>query len=68
MLLQTASLQNDLLDWARNHRVHHRFSETDADPHNSRRGLFFAHIGWLLCRKHPDVRRLGATVNMDDVL
>lgn len=68
MVLQTASLQNNLFDWCRNHRVHHRFSETSADPHNSKRGFFFSHMGWLLCRKHPDVKRLGEKVNMEDLL
>jgi stearoyl-CoA desaturase (delta-9 desaturase) len=48
--------------------VHHKFSETDADPHNSKRGFFFAHIGWLLCKKHPDVRRKGQTVDLSDLL
>lgn len=25
--------------------MHHKFSETDADPHNATRGFFFSHIG-----------------------
>ncbi|XP_069688704.1 acyl-CoA Delta-9 desaturase-like [Periplaneta americana] len=60
--------QNTIYDWVRDHRVHHRFSETDADPHNSRRGFFFAHMGWLMQRKHPDVVRCGKLVDMSDVL
>ena len=60
--------QNDIYVWSRDHRVHHKFSETDADPHNARRGFFFAHVGWLLCKKHPEVKRRGKTVDMSDVL
>ena len=41
---QTLSLQNDIYEWARDHRAHHKFSETDADPHNSKRGFFFSHV------------------------
>ncbi|OTF71385.1 hypothetical protein BLA29_004013 [Euroglyphus maynei] len=67
MLLNCGALQNDIHEWSRDHRVHHKFSETDADPHNSRRGFFFAHIGWLMCRKHPDVREKGRTVSMKDI-
>ena len=59
MIMQTMALQNDIYEWCRDHRTHHKFSETDADPHNSRRGFFFAHIGWLLVRKHPEVIRKG---------
>jgi stearoyl-CoA desaturase (delta-9 desaturase) len=47
--------------------VHHKFSETDADPHNATRGFFFSHVGWLLVRKHPDVREKGKTIDMSDI-
>ena len=53
------ALQNDIYEWCRDHRVHHKYSETNADPHNSRRGFFFAHMGWLMLKKHPDVREKG---------
>ena len=48
--------------------MHHKFSETDADPHNSKRGFFFAHVGWLLCRKHPDVISKGKQIDLSDLL
>ncbi|XP_049854418.1 acyl-CoA Delta-9 desaturase-like [Schistocerca gregaria] len=60
--------QNPLYDWVRDHRVHHKFSETDADPHNARRGFFFAHVGWLMMRKHPEVVRRGRQIDMSDIL
>ncbi|CAG2168508.1 unnamed protein product [Oppiella nova] len=66
-VLQTLALQNDIYDWSRDHRVHHRYSETDADPHNAKRGFFFAHMGWLLCKKHPEVIRKGKLVDMSDI-
>ncbi|XP_054158435.1 acyl-CoA Delta-9 desaturase-like, partial [Oppia nitens] len=65
--LQTMALQNSIYEWSRDHRVHHRYSETDADPHNAKRGFFFAHMGWLLCRKHPDVQQKGKLVDMSDL-
>lgn len=60
-------LQNDIYEWARDHRVHHKYSETDADPHNALRGFFFAHIGWLLVRKHPDVIEKGMKLELTDL-
>ncbi|XP_044761325.1 acyl-CoA Delta-9 desaturase-like [Coccinella septempunctata] len=68
MLAYTSAGQNTLFDWVRDHRVHHKYSETDADPHNSRRGFFFAHCGWLMMKKHPDVIIKGKTVDCSDVL
>lgn len=67
-LAQTIAVQNDIYEWSRDHRVHHKFSETDADPHNAHRGFFFAHVGWLLCKKHPEVKRRGKTVDVSDLL
>lgn len=67
MCCNCISMQNDILEWSRDHRVHHKFSETNADPHNVKRGFFFAHIGWLLVRKHPDVLVKGRSVDMSDL-
>jgi len=67
-LFTNASFQNNIYDWVRDHRVHHRYTDTDADPHNSNRGFFFSHIGWLLMKKHPEVIRRGRQVDMSDVL
>lgn len=61
------ALQNDVYEWARDHRAHHKFSETDADPHDSTKGFFFSHIGWLLVKKHPDVFRRGGTIDLSDL-
>ncbi|KAL3279048.1 hypothetical protein HHI36_016563 [Cryptolaemus montrouzieri] len=68
MLAFTSAGQNSLFEWVRDHRVHHKFSETDADPHNSKRGFFFAHCGWLMMKKHPEVLRKGKTVDCSDLL
>ncbi|VEN33645.1 unnamed protein product [Callosobruchus maculatus] len=60
--------QNSLLEWVRDHRVHHKFSETDADPHNAKRGFFFSHVGWLMMKKHPEVIRQGRKIDCSDIL
>lgn len=56
-----------MIVWAKDHRVHHKFSDTDADPHNPNVGFFFSHIGWLLCKKHPDVTKKGKTIDISDL-
>ncbi|VVC30275.1 Acyl-CoA desaturase,Fatty acid desaturase domain,Acyl-CoA desaturase, haem/steroid binding domain- [Cinara cedri] len=66
-LFQTLAFQNHIYEWVRDHRVHHKFTDTDADPHNSSRGFFFSHMGWLMVRKHPDVTTKGRTVDMKDL-
>nr|BAC37366.1 unnamed protein product [Mus musculus] len=67
IIANTMAFQNDVYEWARDHRAHHKFSETHADPHNSRRGFFFSHVGWLLVRKHPAVKEKGGKLDMSDL-
>ncbi|KAL5232757.1 hypothetical protein ACI65C_000167 [Semiaphis heraclei] len=66
-VFQTLAFQNHIYEWVRDHRVHHKFTDTDADPHNSSRGFFFSHMGWLMVRKHPDVSGKGGVVDMKDL-
>ncbi|KAF7396048.1 hypothetical protein HZH68_010098 [Vespula germanica] len=67
MICQTIAFQNHIYEWVRDHRVHHKYTDTDADPHNAKRGFFFSHIGWLMLKKHPDVIKKGATIDMSDL-
>lgn len=51
--------QKGALWWASNHRVHHRFSDTPQDPHNSGRGLLWSHVLWILCDKYNETDYKG---------
>ncbi len=42
-----AAMQGGPLRWVADHREHHFYSDSSGDPHDIRRGLFFAHMGWL---------------------
>jgi len=68
MLINSIANQGSIWHWARDHRVHHKHSETNADPHNATRGFFFAHMGWLFVKKHPDVVEAGKKLNFDDLV
>ena len=68
MAFNCMACQNDIYEWSRDHRVHHKYAETDADPHNAMRGFFFSHVGWLLCKKHPEVFKKGPTIDCSDLL
>jgi len=39
--------------WVTTHRLHHRFSDHDGDPHSPRDGLWHAFLGWMI---EPTVR------------
>ncbi|MBA3653228.1 MAG: fatty acid desaturase [Actinobacteria bacterium] len=40
--------QKGPLWWAGNHRDHHRFADTENDPHSPQQGFWWSHIGWIL--------------------
>jgi len=68
MLCHSISNQGTIFHWAHHHRVHHKHSETDADPHNASRGFLFAHCGWCFSQRHPAVDTAAAAVPCDDLL
>lgn len=47
--------------------MHHKFSDTDADPHNSKRGFFFSQIGWVCVRKNKEVIKQGNKNDISDI-
>ncbi|XP_061713573.1 acyl-CoA Delta(11) desaturase-like [Cydia pomonella] len=68
VILQTLGGQNSVYTWVRDHRMHHRYSDTDGDPHNATRGFFYSHIGHAFVHKHPEVKRRGKDIDMSDIL
>jgi len=45
-----AAFQKSAMGWAGLHRLHHRYTDTDRDPYNIKRGFFYAHVGWILIK------------------
>jgi len=37
--------------WCRNHRAHHRYTDTDKDRYNAKKGFFYSHLGWMLVKQ-----------------
>jgi stearoyl-CoA desaturase (Delta-9 desaturase) len=54
LLFGAAAFEGSALGWSADHRRHHKFVDHDEDPYDISRGLFHAHIGWLLFRTGPD--------------
>lgn len=67
LICQTIAGQGSAIRWAREHRTHHRYTGTDKDCANINRGFFFAHIGWLMLRTHPECARAQAECNVRDL-
>ena len=46
------AMQGGPISWVATHRAHHAFSDTERDPHDSRRGFWWSHMEWLY-RRNP---------------
>ena len=54
LLFGAAAFEGTVLNWAADHRRHHKFTDEEDDPHDITKGFFHAHIGWLLFRRGPE--------------
>jgi stearoyl-CoA desaturase (delta-9 desaturase) len=43
------ALQNSILHWCSDHRIHHRHvDDNERDPYSAKKGFWYSHIGWML--------------------
>ena len=68
MILTSIANQGNILNWVRNHRCHHKFSDTEKDPHNSNYGFFYSHIGWILIEKPQEIIEAGKNIDISDII
>ncbi|MCX6963779.1 MAG: acyl-CoA desaturase [Verrucomicrobia bacterium] len=54
LLFGAAAFEGSALGWCADHRRHHKHVDHEEDPYDINRGLFHAHIGWLLFRRGPE--------------
>ena len=61
------SCQHGPIDWVGLHRHHHKHSDTDADHHNSHRGFWWSHMGWMFnaIPAMKDVPRMAGDLTKD---
>ena len=59
IFLGTLACQGGPLDWIGLHRIHHKHSDTLADPHNSKKGFLWSHWSWMMhkCPAQDDIPR-----------
>ncbi|XP_045768503.1 acyl-CoA Delta-9 desaturase [Maniola jurtina] len=67
MLFQTLAGHGSIYDWVQNHRFHHAYYKTDADPYDSRKGFVFAHFHTRLQKLSEYQESLKNTIDMSDI-
>lgn|SRR5690348_14008452 len=60
----TLALEGGPIFWVATHRIHHRYSDQEGDPHSPIEGKWWAHMGWILVGKsmHYDTTTLARYV------
>ena len=48
LFISAGAFQGSAMKWASDHRVHHKYEDTDKDPYSIKRGFWYAHIGWMM--------------------
>jgi stearoyl-CoA desaturase (delta-9 desaturase) len=56
----STAVQKGPLWWAQHHRDHHRYADTDRDPHSPQRGFWWSHILWFVSERY-------ATTDLDAI-
>ncbi|CAG7832770.1 unnamed protein product [Allacma fusca] len=68
MYFNTLTCQGPIYTWACWHRLHHKLSDTDGDPHNIGRGFFYAQIGWVAMYDHEKfTRNMEGQIDVSDL-
>jgi stearoyl-CoA desaturase (delta-9 desaturase) len=47
LVFGAGALENSVLKWAADHRVHHSHVDEERDPYNIQKGFWWAHMGWI---------------------
>ncbi len=57
LVFGAAAVENSVLNWASDHRDHHRYVDREEDPYNILRGGLYAHVGWIFYKDTRDQKR-----------
>jgi stearoyl-CoA desaturase (delta-9 desaturase) len=58
-LVGGGAVEGSIRWWSRDHRAHHRYTDTTKDPYSVRKGLLYSHLGWMIMKQNP--KRIGRT-------
>ena len=67
MCVNSAAHQGSIYHWTRDHRMHHRYTDSELDPHSIQYGFWYSHIGWLFFKKNQALRDAAKKVDMSDI-
>ncbi|RFC46777.1 MAG: stearoyl-CoA desaturase (delta-9 desaturase) [Verrucomicrobia bacterium] len=68
LVFGACAFEDSALDWASDHRDHHKHTDTDDDPYNIQKGFVWAHIGWIFFKLYPREMNNVADLRKDSLV
>ncbi|MCI5108655.1 MAG: fatty acid desaturase [Candidatus Pacebacteria bacterium] len=67
-IVTTLSWQGGPMTWVGNHRIHHKYSDMEGDPHTPNDGFSWSHLWWMLFNSPDDPRKVTLDLQRDNVM
>lgn len=67
MCANSTAHQGSIYHWVRDHRMHHRYTDSELDPHSIQYGFWYSHVGWLFFQKNQALRDAAQKIDMSDI-
>jgi stearoyl-CoA desaturase (delta-9 desaturase) len=69
VLCGTLACEGGPIEWVGMHRMHHLYSDKELDPHDSNKGFWWSHMGWMFLHSplQPEVPRFTKDIGDDPV-
>jgi sn-1 stearoyl-lipid 9-desaturase len=63
----TLACEGGPISWIGLHRIHHKYSDHEGDPHDSNKGFWWSHMGWMFVKNpaNKDVPRYTKDIQND---
>jgi stearoyl-CoA desaturase (delta-9 desaturase) len=68
LVFGAGALENSVVNWSADHRIHHSHVDEERDPYNITKGFWWAHIGWIFFVAPQEIPRSVVRDLMDDPL
>lgn len=63
----TLACEGGPISWVGLHRIHHKYSDHEGDPHDSNKGFWWSHMGWMFVKNpaNKDVPKYTKDIQND---
>jgi stearoyl-CoA desaturase (delta-9 desaturase) len=68
LVFGAGALENTVLNWCADHRIHHAHVDHDRDPYNITKGFWWAHMGWIFFKNEPIPRSVVRDLEEDPLV